>query len=368
MQVMKKRRIVLASVLKPVTDTRMFEKLGMSLAGLPNVEVHIIGFPVQDVFSDTDNVRFYTVSSVPFKRLSSKRVLAPWLILAKVIRLKPDFLVIATHELLWAAVMAKLLTRCKIIYDVQENYFYNILHTRAFPFFIRPLVAAYVRVKEYVTAPLIHRFLLAEKGYFEELPFAKPFVVLENKLPGRLVPKTSPRKSNAVSKLIFSGTISETTGVLEAIDLAVQLRNLEPGITLTIVGHCPSGAFLKRLMAQSSDREIIRLVVSDFPIPHQTILKELQQADAGIIIYPPNPATASSIPTKVYEYLALGLPVLIRHNEASHELIRTYRAGIIVDQSPDPKLILEQLNSLKPLAPGPGIFWESQEPDLLLIF
>jgi hypothetical protein len=46
-QVIKKRRIVLASVLKPVDDTRMFEKIGVSLAGADEAEVIIIGYPSQ---------------------------------------------------------------------------------------------------------------------------------------------------------------------------------------------------------------------------------------------------------------------------------------------------------------------------------
>jgi hypothetical protein len=41
MQEIKKRRIVLASVLKPVNDPRMFEKMGQSLSQM--YEVHIIG-------------------------------------------------------------------------------------------------------------------------------------------------------------------------------------------------------------------------------------------------------------------------------------------------------------------------------------
>ncbi len=45
MQEIKKRRIVLASVLKPVNDPRMFEKMGQSLSH--HYEVHIIGTNIQ---------------------------------------------------------------------------------------------------------------------------------------------------------------------------------------------------------------------------------------------------------------------------------------------------------------------------------
>lgn len=42
---MKKRRIVLASILKPVDDTRMTEKLGATLAQVEGNEVYVIGYP-----------------------------------------------------------------------------------------------------------------------------------------------------------------------------------------------------------------------------------------------------------------------------------------------------------------------------------
>ncbi len=50
MQEIKKSRIVIASVLKPVNDTRMTEKLGGSL--LQRYDVHIIGFPAPHTHLD----------------------------------------------------------------------------------------------------------------------------------------------------------------------------------------------------------------------------------------------------------------------------------------------------------------------------
>ena len=58
MQEMKKRRIVLASLLKPVNDTRMFEKIGVSLAQSGQYEVHIIGYPSGTSVSEP-NVHFH---------------------------------------------------------------------------------------------------------------------------------------------------------------------------------------------------------------------------------------------------------------------------------------------------------------------
>ena len=59
---MKKRTIVIASVLKPIDDTRMFEKFGMSLSDSGNYNVVIIGYPSKAIPS-YPNVRFITLKS-----------------------------------------------------------------------------------------------------------------------------------------------------------------------------------------------------------------------------------------------------------------------------------------------------------------
>ena len=76
MQEIKKRRIVLASVLKPVNDPRMFEKMGQSLAN--QYEVHCIGYPSQ-VKIHSPSVSLHPLP--PFKRLSFSRLLAPFRVL-----------------------------------------------------------------------------------------------------------------------------------------------------------------------------------------------------------------------------------------------------------------------------------------------
>ena len=71
MQEIKKRRIVLASVLKPVNDPRMFEKMGQSLSR--HYEVHIIGTKSK-TDSSHDNIIFHPLAS--YTRLSLDRMLS----------------------------------------------------------------------------------------------------------------------------------------------------------------------------------------------------------------------------------------------------------------------------------------------------
>ena len=132
MQEIKKRRIVLASLLKPVDDTRMYEKLGLTLASV--YEVYIIGQPTKEILR-TDTIHFISLPST--HRLSFERLLAPWRVLRIILRIQPAMVIVCTAELLPIALCARLLRRLKIVYDVQENYAMNVLHGNAWPGLLR---------------------------------------------------------------------------------------------------------------------------------------------------------------------------------------------------------------------------------------
>src|SRR5689334_15207208 len=139
MQESKKRRIVIASLLKPIDDTRMYGKIGQSLAETGKFDVHIFVHPSSRAIS-SDEIQVYPSDS--FKRLSIDRLLQPWRLIGAVVKLTPDLLIITTHELLFMAMLVKLFTRCDVLYDLQENYYRNIRYTNAYPKLLRPLLAA----------------------------------------------------------------------------------------------------------------------------------------------------------------------------------------------------------------------------------
>ena len=87
----------------------------------------------------------------------------------KTIQVQPELLIVNTHELLIVGILNRILFGTKIIYDIQENYWRNILLTNAFYKPLKPLLAGWVRLKEMSLLPFYHGALLAEKGYEREL-------------------------------------------------------------------------------------------------------------------------------------------------------------------------------------------------------
>jgi len=324
---MKKRRIVLASILKPVNDTRMFEKMGVSLAQSGQYEVHIIGYPSDSSIGDP-NVHFHPLPR--FKRLSIARVIARIKALKFIIEVKPELLIVTTHELLEVAILIRILFGTKIIYDIQENYWRNILFTDAFPKIIRPLIALFVRLKEWMASPFFSQFLLAEKCYENELGFIKnKFAVIENKCK---VPPGFQRKPNKeFIELIFTGTIAESTGIFQAITLAKKLHAAESKIRLTIIGYCSRQKVLLQIEDEVSKNPFIRLIGGKNLVSHSVIMSAIATANFGIISYPISRHTENRIPTKLYEYLACQLPILLQNHKPWIETSKPFDAAIEIN-------------------------------------
>jgi glycosyltransferase involved in cell wall biosynthesis len=360
---MKKRRIVLASILKPVDDTRMFEKLGRSLLHIPDVEIFIIGYPSKKPVSHP-SITFIPGDS--FDRISLKRFLTPFKILKNVIKVKPHILIVNTHELLIVALLNRILYGTKVIYDIQENYWRNILWTSAFPKIVRPLFAATVRAKEWLISPCIHSFFLAEKCYEKELSFIKKrHVILENK--SQLPPNFSRQNVAGKIQLLFSGTLSKSTGVFQAIRLADELHLADQNFQLLIIGYCALDSERKQIKKAIQGKSYITLTGSESLVPHQLIIDQISAADFGIISYPHSPHIGEKIPTKLYEYLHARLPILLTNHSGWVELSKPCNAAIVVDfETLDASQILKKIRQNKFYTSPPlNVSWESEEAKLL---
>jgi glycosyltransferase involved in cell wall biosynthesis len=364
MQEIKKRRIVIASVLKPVDDPRMFEKIGMSLSR--QYKVHIFGTSATNSV-DSEDIFFHPIAK--YDRLNLKRLLTPIRILKSILNLKPSVVIICTHELLWMVLVARVFTGCRVVYDIRENYYRNILHTTAFPPIIRVFVALYVRIKEWITSPIADRFFLAEAGYAREISFADGrSIILENKL--KKIDVTTSKKWSAGDgnfHLLFSGTLAPSTGVFVAIQLAKALHTADEKIRLHIVGFSPMHSVRHEITKEIAGCSYIHFFEYAQPVPHTEILRAIQHADMGIIAYPPNLSTKNTIPTKLFEYLGYALPILLINHPVWVKMCAPYPAAIAFDASNvDAKNLLDSIRNTRFYEKHvDDIFWESEEKKLL---
>ena len=365
MQETQKRSIVIASVLKPVDDTRMLDKMGQSLLKAKGWEVHIVGYGM--MAPRVAGIVFHPLGS--FARLSLSRMFTPWRVLRVMMSIKPAMVIVNTHELLWVATIVKVLLQSKIYYDVRENYKLNILNTKAFPSILRWPVALYVRLKENILSPFIDHFLLAEKTYANELNFIRTrFTIVENKSIGSVVANRKPITSTI--HFVFTGTLDSSTGVFEAIALMKKIHAQHIDVRLKIMGYAALPEVRDRIQLEVEGHDCIEVIGLTELVPHQTIMQAIAQADAGIIYYRSAPHTKNCIPTKLYEYLANCLPIVYDSPATWSALVRDCAGGVAIDfANPDIKPLIQTLKttSFYPVPPQ-DVTWESEEAKFIQVF
>ncbi|MBK0402816.1 glycosyltransferase [Adhaeribacter sp. BT258] len=371
---MRKTRILLASLLKPANDVRMFEKLGKSLANLPGTEIHLAGFSAQNL-SNSEKLHFHPIFK--FRRLSLGRIMAQWKYYKLLLQLKPEVIVATTYELLPVTLLYRIFNRTVILYDIQENYYNNIYFQPTYPLALRWILANGVRSIERLAAPFIRHYLLAEKCYAHELTFlAGNYTVLENKY--KSAPENVFTASNFPIKLkpqnlhlLYSGTISEVYGIWEAIKLTDALHNLENRVQLTIIGYCPQESTFEKLQAAIKDKTYIKLIGGNTLVPHAQIVAAMQEATVGLLPYRPNESTRNCLPTKLFEYLANGLIMILPENPLWLKPVAENQAGFSIDFThPEPEKILNRLLTEPFYADGrpANVFWKSEDEKLLSVF
>ncbi|MHA6248433.1 glycosyltransferase family protein [Pontibacter sp. CAU 1760] len=363
---MSEKRILIASLLKPVNDTRMYEKLGNSLAKLPQVQVHIAGFQAPLPPQAPASLSFHPLFS--FKRLSFGRLGAQLAYFRLLQKLQPHLIIACTHELLVASHWYCRTHACQLVYDVQENYTLNLTSQRNYAGMLRYLLAWGVGMAERWVAPHVAHFLVAEQSYVQELRFlGNRYTLLENKYKPNSAyppPPTPVRLGQKPLRLLYSGTIAEIYGVFEAVALAEQLHRVAPDTTLTIIGYCADKNTYTKVWQQVQERPYIQLIGGNQLVPHGQIIKAIQESTVGLLPYRPHESTFRCIPTKLYEYAAHGLPMLAQHNPLWADFLSKNQAGLSIDfANADAMEVCQDIRNTLFYKPGvpSGVFWESEE-------
>lgn len=363
---------VIASILKPVDDTRMYEKIGLSLQQTNRYAVNIIGFESKNLPLDSEIV-FHPGFS--FSNTSWKRIFASLKLLSYLYKIGPKLIIATTFEVLIAAVIFKITKRAKdikIVYDVQENYALNFLTNRKNKPVTR-FLAKGIREIEEGSQKFISLNILAEPNYTKEISFfSSPTIAVPNAykaihcrdtpiapFPAKLM-KRSP-------KLVFNGTVSEIYGIRQSLEFANALHNFFPELLLIIVGHVTNTKLLTELLSYTKSRSNIFAYISKDPLPHNEILEFVKISDFGIVAHQPVASIKNCFPTRIYEYMALQKPFFLQKHPYWTNYCDPWNCSINLDFNDfDVEDIAMQMNESFYTAGTPDdLFWEKYEPLLI---
>ncbi len=324
---MSKKVVAIVSVLKPVDDTRNYEKTALSLGNTNKYAINIIGFWSKKI-PRHPNISFYPVFN--FGRLSIRRLWAPVKVFQIILKVKPQLIIVTCAELLSVMILYRIIFGTKVIYDIQENYYRNVLYSGAYPMLASYPLAWSIRLIEKLSAPFVNYFFLAEKVYKQQLRFANSrSQVLENKaiIPDNLQHYSGRRDDKII--FVYTGTIAVHYGIFDAIDFIHKLKHIMPRVQLLIIGYAPDKKMRQKVIELARNKDYIKTEGVESLVSHTQIIKSLSEAHFCLMPYHDNKSIKGRIPTKLYECLSLETPLIISPNNAWNSLIEENNAGII---------------------------------------
>lgn len=127
-----------------------------------------------------------------------------------------------------------------------------------------------------------------------------------------------PRASGAGAGAIYVGDVTEARGVLDAVVACGAA-----GIPLKVVGPCSDP--IRRSIEETAARCSTELVLTG-RLPHAEAMQHVAASAVALSPLRDIPNYRHSIPTKILEYLAVGVPVAASDLPATRELVRGLEA------------------------------------------
>ncbi len=213
-----------------------------------------------------------------------------------------------------------------VVFDVHEDLPAQIADKAWIPGFLRPLLRS---AAGWIERRAVRRMavVLAEEGYRDRLG---DHVVVRNTpvVPGTVVPSQPGR-------VVHLGRLSTGRGADLLIEVAGRLPD---GMVLDLLGPVDPELALDRSGGDG------RLRIHG-PVPNPQALEMIAGAAAGLALLRDLPNYRHSIPTKVLEYMAHGVPVIATPLPEVRRLVEDHEAGLIIPFD-DPQAVVDAIAAL----------------------
>ena len=248
------------------------------------------------------------------------------------LKLNSHLYIFYSPEFIPWALLLKLHTAKPIVFDCMEDFESYVRLRPGIPDWLRGTLALLVRLTLRFAAKHLDAITVADpatEAYFHR--YADRIVTIYNFPRLELFP---PRKLNQVAPrdfdLVYHGHIA--LYYLELI-LAIDEYLVASGrpVTWYLFGTTDEPCWFK---SELSRRKSLDRFHMGGLISHDRVASEVRRARIGIIPLPNVPKFHSNIPQKLFEFMALGLPVILSDLPPSRPFVADKSVGILVEPNP----------------------------------
>jgi glycosyltransferase involved in cell wall biosynthesis len=308
-------------------DPRIYLKECLSLAK-SGWETHlVISATREEVYlAEQANVKIHSLCRIRNRVL--RILFKPLLAYLKAFDTNAEILHIHDPELVPIGFIAAVFGK-KIIYDVHEDVVEDIRLKRWIPKMLRSLIAYSVGMVQAVGCRSFSAIVAATPHIKKKFIRQCKHVVCVHNFPCESTIDESVADFSKRGSTCYIGALSRDRGLLE---IVMALAKVDQKVSLEILGDCHEKKLLKEVAVMPNWQRVKYGGFQD----QEGVAKVLKRCFVGLAILHPTPTFIDALPTKVFEYMAAGIPVIASNFQILHDIINPAKCGICVDpMNPD---------------------------------
>jgi glycosyltransferase involved in cell wall biosynthesis len=126
--------------------------------------------------------------------------------------------------------------------------------------------------------------------------------------------------------VVYVGDITEARGICAMLEIVRRV----PDVRLELIGSI-APALAERVRERAERDGTLGRITLTGRLPYEEAWARAAGALAGLSLLSPTPAYRAATPSKLWEYMAAGIPIVASDLPAQRELIEASGAGVIVD-------------------------------------
>lgn len=311
--------IIQLTTVHPRTDTRIRYKQATTLAELYPERVALY---VQDGLGDeTDPSGLQVVDTGPKCKSRIKRfLLGTWRMYRAVHAAKPKVAHFHDPELIAVGLLLQV-SGIKVIYDIHEDVPKQILSKYYIkPAWLRPMLASCVAALERFAVNRFSMAMPAVQSIADRFPENKTCIIRNVPKLELLLAHTDQEKPTDRFIVNYAGSLTQARGIA---DLVEAMDLLPDGFELHLLGSWNPQSMLEDCQKHPGWRRCTYFG----RVPHSEVGAYLQRSHLGVQMMHDIANYRGGLATKVFEYLALGIPTLMSdtaHRRASYGDLTEY--------------------------------------------
>ena len=329
------RKLVHLTSVHDALDVRIFHKECKSLAQGGQYEVVVVA--PDERTGVIDGVTLRSVS--PVQGRAARATLGIFRVFREARRQRADVYHFHDPELVLVGLLLQAFGS-KVIYDIHEDYSQVIHHKPYIPRLVRRPLAWISTQVENFAARRFSALVAATPAIgarFEKLN--RNTVVIHN-FPDLKEMTDCPDTARANADFAYVGLIGRQRGMAEVVE-ALGLLPGELNATLKLAGWYSPPEFRNDMVNLAGWKR-----VEDLGLLQRPAVRELlSKATAGVVLCYPRPELADALPTKLFEYMAMGIPVIASDFPLMRQIVLRNECGLLVDPQ-DPRAIADAMEFL----------------------